>query len=79
MADEEALQGAIQGRLRGPEWSMMPRGARRAAADEGPTARVWKAVASPGHPIGVLAVAGEAVSLGAGTDEAAHQVAARQA
>jgi hypothetical protein len=58
---------------------MTPQGAQRVAADEGPMARARLAAVPPGHPIGVLAVAGEAVSLGAGTDEAAHQAAVRQA
>ena len=56
---------------------MTPQDAQRAAEDEGPMAMARLAAVSPGYPIGMLAVAGEAVSLGAGTDEAAHQVAAR--
>jgi hypothetical protein len=58
---------------------MTPQGAQRAAEDAGPMAMARLAVVPPGHPIGVLAVAGEAVSLVAGTDEAAHQVAERRA
>jgi hypothetical protein len=56
----------------------MPLGARRVAADEGPMATARLAAGLPGCPIGVLAVGGEAVSLGARTDEVAHQAAARQ-
>ena len=67
----------MQGHLRGPEWWMMPRGAQRMAADEGRMAMARLAVVPPVRPIGVLAVAGEAVSLGARTDEVAHQAAER--
>jgi hypothetical protein len=67
----------MQGHLRGPEWQMMPQGAQRAAADEGPMARARLAVVPLEHPIGVLAAAGEAVLPGARTDEVAHQAAAR--
>jgi hypothetical protein len=77
MADEQASQAAMQGILRGPEWWMMPQGAQRVAADEGPMAKARLAVVPQGHPIGVLAVAGEAVLLRARTDEVAHQAAAR--
>jgi hypothetical protein len=56
---------------------MTPEGAQRAAADEGPMATARLAVVPQGHPIGVLAAAGEAVLLGARTDEVAHQAAAR--
>lgn len=57
---------------------MMPQGAQRAAADEGPMAKTRLAVEQPGCPIGVPAVAGEAVLLGTRTDEVALQAAARQ-
>jgi hypothetical protein len=57
---------------------MMPQGAQRAVADEGPMARARLAAVAPGRPIGVPEVAGEAVLLGARTDEVAHQAAARQ-
>jgi hypothetical protein len=51
--------------------------ARLAVADEGPMATVRLAVVPPGRPIGVPAVAGEAVLLGERTDEVAHQAAER--
>jgi len=76
MADEQAWKGAMQRHLRGPEWWMMPQGAQRAAADEGPMARARLAAVPPGHPIEALAVAGEVVLLAARTDEVAHQAAA---
>jgi hypothetical protein len=56
---------------------MMPQGARLAVADEGPMATARLAVVPPGRPIGVPAVAGEAVLLGERTDEVAHQAAER--
>jgi hypothetical protein len=56
---------------------MMPRGVQRVAVDEGPMGRARLVVVPPGHPIGALVVADEAVSLGVGADEAAHQAAAR--
>ena len=56
---------------------MMPQGAQRAAADEGPMARARLAVVPPGLLIGMLEVAGEAVLLGTRTDEVAHQAAAQ--
>jgi len=56
---------------------MTPPGAQRAAEDEGPMARARLAAVPPGLLIERLAVAGEAVSLGARTDEVAHQAAAR--
>jgi hypothetical protein len=56
---------------------MMPQGARLAVADEGPMATARLAVVPPGHPIGALAVAGEAVLLGARTDEVGRQAAER--
>jgi hypothetical protein len=58
---------------------MRPRGALRVAADEGPMAMARLAVGPPGLLIERLAVVGEAVSLGARTDEAAHQAAAQRA
>lgn len=58
---------------------MTPQGAQRAAEDEGPMARARLAAVPPGLLIERLAVAGEAVSLGARTDEVAHQAAARPA
>jgi hypothetical protein len=79
MADGAAWPGAMQEHLRGPEWKMIPQGALRVAVDEGPMATARLAVVPPRHPIGALAAAGEAVSLGAGMDEAAHQAAVRQA
>jgi len=57
---------------------MTPQGELRAAADGGPMARARLAVVPPGHPIGVLAVAGEEASLAAPTDEAAHQAAVQR-
>ena len=77
MADEEVWQGVMQGHLRGLEWWMMPQGAQRVAADEGPMARGRLVAVPPGRPIGVPAVAGEVVSLRARTDEVAYQAAAR--
>jgi hypothetical protein len=56
---------------------MTPQVAQRVAADEGPMARARLAAVPPELLIERLVVAGEAVSLGAATDEAAHQVAAR--
>jgi hypothetical protein len=67
----------MQGHLRAPEWWMMPQGAQRVAADEGPIARGRLVAVPPGLLIGVPAVAGEAVSLRARTDEVAHQAVAR--
>jgi len=67
----------MQGHLRGPEWWMMQQGAQRVAADEGPMARARLAAELPGRPIGAPAVAGEVVSLGARTNEVAHQAVAR--
>src|ERR1700688_1643000 len=43
---------------------MMPQGAWLAVADEGPMATALLAVVPPGHPIGALAVAGEAETDG---------------
>jgi len=56
---------------------MKPQDGQRVAADEAPMPRARLAVVLPGHPIGALAVEGEALSLAARTDEAAHQAAAR--
>jgi hypothetical protein len=77
MADGLAWQGAMQGHQRGPGCQTMPQGELRAAADEDPMARARLAVVPPERPMGVLAIAGEAVSLGVGTGEAAYQAAAR--
>jgi len=58
---------------------MKPPVARLAVADEGLTAREELAVELRGLPIGVLAVAGEAVSPAVRTDGAGRPVAAPQA
>jgi hypothetical protein len=78
MADEEAWLAVMQGHLRAPERWMMPQGAQRVAAVEGPMARGRLVAVPPGLLIELLAVAGEVVSLRARTDEVAHQAAARR-
>ena len=77
MAHEAALQAAMQAHLRETEWQTKPQDAQLAAEGADPMARGRRGVELPGHPIGLLAVAGEAVSLAALMDEEAHQVAAR--
>jgi hypothetical protein len=75
--DAGSPQDAAQGLLRATELQTKPQGAQRAAEGEGPMARGLLGVELLGHPIGLLAVAGEAVLLGVLMDEDAHPLAAR--
>jgi hypothetical protein len=61
MQDGAAWQGATQRLLRATEQQTKPQDGQREVEDEGQMARATLVVELPGHPIGLLAVAGEAV------------------
>jgi hypothetical protein len=77
MADAGSAQDAALGLLRATELQTRPQGAQPAAEGADPMARGRRGVELPGHPIGLLAVAGEAVSLAALMDEEALRMEAR--
>jgi hypothetical protein len=77
MADAGSPLYVAQGLLRATELQTRPQGAQQAAEGEDPMARGLLGVELPRHPIGLLAVAGEAVLLAAPMDEEALLMAAR--